>query len=194
MLATVTEGMSMKRSVMALFRRLIPASSLAVALIAALPAAAEAAGPIHTQFSFTNPSDSICGVSGASSGSLVDNFTPVFDSSGNIVAFSDRSRFDVIFTAINGSSVEISSSALVTAAVTLNPDDTLTFSTSYKGLPEKISTSHGAILTRDAGFITFTTTIDSSGNISQTVTQSGPHPEADANFALFCEVVTAALT
>ena len=184
----------MRRSVMASFRRLIPASSLVVAFIAVLPAAAEAAGPIHTHFSFTNSNDSICDVSGASSGSLVDNFTPVFDSSGNMVGFLDTSRFNIIFTATNGRSVEISSSGLVTGAVTMNPDSTLTFRTTFKGLPEKISTSHGAILTRDAGFITFTTTIDSSGNvISQAVTQSGPHPEADADFALFCQVVTAAL-
>src|SRR5882672_2010746 len=179
--------MSMKRSVMASLRRLIPASSLAVALIAVFSAAAEAASPIHTHFSFANPNDSICGVPAASSGSVVDNFTPVFDSSGNIVGFLDTSHFNTVFTTTNGRSVEISSSGLVTGTVTMNADGTLTFRTTYKGLPEKISTSQGAILTRDAGIITFTATFDSNGNlISQTVTQSGPHPEADAGFALFC--------
>lgn len=37
---------------------------------------------------------------------------------------------------------------------------TITFSVSFKGLPEKIQTTHGPVLLRDAGIITFADTFD----------------------------------
>ena len=185
----------MKRFLMGSFRRLIGASSLAVALVAVLPASVQAAGPIHTNFSFTIGNDSICGISVTTSGAGVDNFTPVFDSTGNLVSFLDTGQVHLTFTATNGKSVQVSSAGLLTVKSTMSPDGTFTITTTFKGLPERISSSQGAILTRDAGIITFTDTIDGSGTlISETITQSGPHPEADATFALFCQVVTAALT
>ncbi len=72
---------------------------------------------------------------------------------------------------------------------------TITFSTTYKGLPEKIQTSRGAVLTRDAGVITFTDTFDlTTGDfLGSEVIIKGPHPEADSDFVLFCQVITAAL-
>jgi hypothetical protein len=63
-----------------------------------------------------------------------------------------------------------------------------------KGLPEKIQTTHGPVLLRDAGLIAFLTTFDGDEFISQeTVLVKGPHPEADADFELFCEVTVPAL-
>jgi hypothetical protein len=72
---------------------------------------------------------------------------------------------------------------------------TITFTTSFKGLPEKIQTAHGRVLLRDAGIITFVDTFDlNTGDfISEEVIVKGPHPEADSDFELFCEVVTGAL-
>ena len=65
---------------------------------------------------------------------------------------------------------------------------------SYIGLPELIKTAHGGVLTRDAGYITLRTTFDGDDFISQEVIiNRGPHPEADADFELFCGVVTEAL-
>ena len=73
---------------------------------------------------------------------------------------------------------------------------TITFVTSYAGLPEKIQTAHGAVLLRDAGIISFADTFDlATGEfLGSEVTIKGPHPEADSDFVLFCEVITAALT
>ena len=74
---------------------------------------------------------------------------------------------------------------------------TITFLTSYKGLPEKIQTAHGAVLLRDAGIITFADTFDlETGAFISTeiVVNKGPHPEADSDFTLFCDVITEALT
>jgi hypothetical protein len=72
---------------------------------------------------------------------------------------------------------------------------TITFVTSFKGLPEKIQTAHGPVLLRDAGFVQFADTFDmETGDfISSEVVVKGPHPELDSDFALFCEVITEAL-
>ena len=184
----------MTRFPLASFPRLILASSLMLAWVAILPVSAQAAGPIHTNFSFTIPDDNVCGIPVMTSGIGVDNFTPILDSDGNMVGFLDTGEVHITFTAANGKSVQVSAAGPITGNLTVNPDGTLTFTTTFKGLPERISTTRGPVLTRDAGIITFITTVDSEGNVlSQTVTQSGPHPEANADFALFCEVVTAAL-
>lgn len=73
---------------------------------------------------------------------------------------------------------------------------TITFLTSPIGLPEKIQTANGPVLLRDAGVITFADTFDlETGEFlsSETIVNKGPHPEADSDFTLFCEVITGAL-
>ena len=74
---------------------------------------------------------------------------------------------------------------------------TITFVTSFKGLPEKIQTRHGRVLLRDAGIIAFAETFDlETGEfISSEITlNKGPHPDAESDFALFCEIVSEALS
>ena len=63
-----------------------------------------------------------------------------------------------------------------------------------KGLPEKIQIANGPVLLRDAGLIAFADTFEGDEFISsEIVLVKGPHPEAESEFALFCEVVTEAL-
>ena len=72
---------------------------------------------------------------------------------------------------------------------------TITFTSTFKGLPEKIQTANGPVLLRDAGIITFMDTfdLDTGEFISSDVIIKGPHPEAESDFTLFCEVITEAL-
>jgi hypothetical protein len=176
-------------------RSLICAGYIALSLIAVLPLAAQAAAPIHTQISFTNPNDNVCGILVSTTVTGVDNFSPVFDSNGLLIAFRDTSQFIATFTAATGKSVEVSAGGLTVGSLTANPDGTFTGTVTFKGLPERISTPGGPLLTRDAGIITFIEISDASGNtISLTVTEAGPHPEADSGFALFCQVVTPLLS
>ena len=60
----------------------------------------------------------------------------------------------------------------------------------------EIGPGNGRVLLRDAGVITFRDTFDlETGEFLGTeVTVSGPHPEADSDFTLFCETIVAALT
>lgn len=166
---------------------------LAVAVV--LPAAALAAQPVerfHDNFRDTF-SDEVCGipVNGVAVG--VDNFILYADGSSK-----DTSSVRVTLTnPENGRSVTVSNAGQITDTAIVDEEaGTITFVTTFKGLPEKIQTAQGSVLLRDAGVITFVDTFDlETGElISSDVVIKGPHPEAESDFEAFCEVVTGALT
>jgi hypothetical protein len=103
---------------------------------------------------------------------------------------------DVITNPDNGRSVIVSSAGQVTnEIVSGDPEGVHTHLLTFKGLPEKIQTAHGEVLTRDAGVIAIADTFDGDVFISsEVVLNKGPHPEADSDFELFCEVVVDALS
>lgn len=165
----------------------------------AVPTSGLAAKPtkFHDNFDDTFTDPDLCGVGPVTGHAVgVDNFTVLsVDTNGDPVNFKDTSSFKLTWTAANGKSVVVSGAGQTTGTGTANPDGTFTFVQTYKGLPEKISTPNGPVLSRDAGIITFTDTFDANGNfVSQTITQHGPHPEADADFALFCQIVAPLLS
>jgi hypothetical protein len=100
-----------------------------------------------------------------------------------------------VFTTGDGKSVTISNAGSFTSDFTTS-GDTVTFVDTYKELPEKISSrGGGGVELRDAGVISFITTINLvTGEITDDVVIQGPHPEADSDFTLFCDAVSAALT
>lgn len=52
----------------------------------------------------------------------------------------------------------------------------------------------GGVITRDAGRITFLVAFDENDVVvSEEFFSSGPHPQADSNFELFCQVIPEAL-
>lgn len=125
---------------------------------------------------------------------VTDNFFLYADES-----FKDTSSVQVTFTnPENGNSVVVSNAGQISGPPPIVDEEagTITFVTSFKGLPEKIQTANGPVLLRDAGLITFEDTFDlDSGEFisSETVVNKGPHPEADSDFTLFCEVISEAL-
>ncbi len=100
----------------------------------------------------------------------------------------------------NGKSVIISFAGLRpsgSAPIVDAEAGTITFINTFKGLPEKIQTANGSVLLRDAGIITFVETfnlVTGAFISSETIVNKGPHPDADSDFALFCEVFSSALT
>ncbi|MGH2994989.1 MAG: hypothetical protein ACRDM9_01600 [Gaiellaceae bacterium] len=174
--------------------------ALLVALIAALtvmPAGALGAKPIeqfHDHFT-ESFSEEICGIPVDVVLVVTDNFFLYADES-----FKDTSSFRATYTnPVNGKSVRVSSAGQITGPPPIVDEEagTITFTTSFKGLPEKIQTAQGRVLLRDAGIITFVNTFDlETGDfISGEITvNKGPHPEADSDFTLFCEVFAEALT
>jgi hypothetical protein len=174
---------------------LVRAVFTALIVVLALPGAALAAKPIaafHDHFT-DSFSDEVCGIPVETELVVTDNFFLYADDS-----FKDTSSFMATFTnPVNGNSVVLSSAGTVTGTGLIDEQaGTITFVTSFIGLPEKIQTADGAVLLRDVGVATFTNTFDlATGEfLGSEVTIKGPHPEADSDFVLFCEVITAALT
>jgi hypothetical protein len=76
-------------------------------------------------------------------------------------------------------------------------DGTITFVSTFKGLPEKIKLPDGSVLSQDVGFVTFYDTFDATTGdfLGEVVSpENGPHPDLDSGFTRFCDVVVAALT
>ena len=166
-----------------------------IALLAILPGTALAAQPIaqfHDHFT-DSFSDEICGVSVDVDIVVTDNFFLYADDS-----VTDTGSFQATYTnPVNGKSVVVSNAGQITGEAIVDEEaGTVTFLTSFKGLPEKIQTEKGPVLLRDAGIITFADTFDlETGEFisSEITVNKGPHPEADSDFTLFCEVITEAL-
>ena len=124
---------------------------------------------------------------------VTDNFFVYPDS------FKDTSSVMVTFTnPVNEKAVVVSNAGQIVGPPPIIDEaaGTITFLTSFKGLPEKIQTSHGPVLLRDAGIATFADTFDlETGEFlsSDVVIVKGPHPELDSDFTLFCEVISGAL-
>jgi hypothetical protein len=167
----------------------------ALMVVLALPGAALAAKPIaafHDHFT-DSFSGEVCGIPVEIKLVVTDNFSLYADDS-----FKDTSSVQMTYTnPDNGNSVVLSSAGTVTGTALIDEQaGTITFVTSFVGLPEKIQTAQGAVLLRDVGVATFADTFDlATGEFLGTeVTLKGPHPEADSDFVLFCEVITEALT
>jgi len=75
-----------------------------------------------------------------------------------------------------------------------NGNGTISFITTFKGLPEQLKIPQGPMLSRDAGVATFTDTFDEKmGELTSRVVsgEKGPHPDLDSDFSLFCNVLRA---
>lgn len=175
--------------------RILLAAVLA-ALVVPVSALAAKPPPVVERFhdTFTDTfSDELCGipVDGVAVG--VDNFVLFADDS-----FRDNSTLRLTFTnPENGKSIVISNAGLVSGtAVVDEAAGTVTFVTSFKGLPEKVQTANGPVLLRDAGIAEFTDVFDlETGElISSDVSIKGPHPDLESDFEAFCEVVVPALS
>lgn len=179
-------------------QRLTKARLVTMALIAVcamLPATALGAKPVerfHDRVS-DSFSDVLCGIPVDADVVGIDNFFVLGDG-----GFKGTGSFKTTVTnPANGTSIVISSAGQATGTPTVDEQaGTITFTTTYKGLPEKIQSAQGSVLLRDAGVITFADTFDlNTGEFisSETIVNKGPHPEADSDFTRFCEVVEAAL-
>ena len=172
-------------------RAIVVAGMLALAL----PGTALAAKPIaqfHDHFT-DSFSYNVCGIDVDVVLVVTDNFSLFADDS-----FKDTSSVRQTFTnPANGKSVSVSSAGQLVGTAVIDEDaGTITFINTYLGLPEKIQTTNGKVLLRDAGIIPFMDTFDlvTGDFLGSEVTMHGPHPEADSDFEAFCEVVGGALS
>ena len=170
---------------------------IAVALGLGGAPSAVAANPDVNHFTFTDSfsDDDFCGT-----GQTVDISVSVrgteFLAPNQPVDFRNVTQGTVIFTnPLNDATVinhfaGLSSDTIISG----DPEGIHTHEFTNKGLPELLRTDHGGVLLRDAGFIVFHQ-VDNGDEFvsSEIVVDRGPHPDAESDFALFCEVMIGAL-
>jgi hypothetical protein len=178
-------------------RRVCALTALLGALLLASVASTAHAAPLlnrfHGTFSDTFP-DNICGIDGTSVVNGMDNIQVFADGT-----FKDQFRLNQVFTSTaTGKSVLLfAADQNVFVGPIDNGDGTVTFTNTFKGLPEMIKLPNGRVLSRDAGFVTFIDTFDATTGdfVGETISpENGPHPDLDSGFTLFCDVVVPALS
>jgi hypothetical protein len=171
-------------------------------IVLAVPGNAGAARVIifHDHENFTDSfEDELCGIAGTSVVMGVDNFTVYSDNT-----FSDNFTVNQTFTATDsGKSIVLHVGQRVTGTdgPIDNGDGTITFISTYIGLPEQIRIANGPLLVRDAGTVTFTDTFAVDPETGELTFLSeelsglhGPHPDLLSDFELFCGVIIPALS
>jgi hypothetical protein len=157
--------------------------------IMSLPAGVSAKPAFHDHFSEVILDADICGVVGTLNVTV-----------NQVITFTDTSvkvtgQVTQVFTAPDGRTAVLMNAGQYTNTFTDNGDGTFTFVDTYKGTPEKISSGgNGGVVVRDAGIISFITTVnENTGDVTTEIVQHGPHPEADSDFTIFCDAFLAAL-
>ena len=163
-------------------------------LVAGTGAVAHAAPP-ENHFSFTDSftDDNFCGTG--------ETVVVTFQGKGTFHEKKDGTAFVTVqgkgtFTAEETGKRVISHFAQRASSEFIeNGDGTVTIIETITGLPEQFRFERGRLITRDAGTITFTITFDeeTGGLIDEDITFRGPHPQAESDFELFCEVIPEAL-
>jgi hypothetical protein len=173
------------------------ALALAVAVLVASPALALAAPPdTHDHFSgdILLSADDFCGFP-VDDAYVVNSILHV-NADGSFSATGSHS--DIYTNPANGKSVVVSAAGPFNVGPRVVDEQAGTYSVtvSFEGLGIKFQTAAGGVLLRDVGLLSFTDTflIATDEKIATTVVEHGQHPFADSGFALFCDVVTPALT
>lgn len=173
--------------------RLVLAAAVAVASALALPAATLAAGQATVQqvrFEATTQTDLGCGGTPFTD-HVVAHFTFVSGADGSL-PMQLTVQLDATDTNAAGASLVtfVRNIDRVTSVVQ-NADGTTTMTDDVAGVPERITTPDGTVVTEDVGLVVFSSTWDAQGTqLSQTVVrEAGPHPEADSGRTLFCQLV-----
>lgn len=178
-------------------RRLFALTGLVATFLLAFMASSASAAPLvdrfHGTFSDTF-SDNICGIDGTSVVNGMDNIQVFADGT-----FKDQARLNQVFTsaATHKSVLIFVADQFVGRGPIDNGDGTVTFTNTFKGLPEMLKLPNGPVLSRDAGFVTFNDTFDATTGdfLGETISpENGPHPELDSGGALFCDVIVPALS
>jgi hypothetical protein len=171
-------------------------AAVAAALVTGLMTSSAGAAPIvahfHDSFSDSNPDANLCGIDGSSVVRGVIDVQEYADGSSKAEV-----HFDFVFTsAATGKSIQIFGADQNGGRATENGDGTITFVSTFKGMPQKLKIPNGPTLSRDAGYITLIQTFDEATGelISQVISPNrGPHPSL-ADPDLFCDVIVPALT
>lgn len=177
-------------------RPLIPLL-LATLLTLASVSSAFAARPFHEKAKIDETfTENLCGIDVTTHLEINVNFLDFGDGH-----FVDVSQLRITWTNADGDWLSNFAAGQTNVTETLD-GDILTITEVHRGVHEFLRSADGISAAFDRGQITFAIVIDLNDlenpdddvEVSfEIVKQAGPHPEADADFALFCEIVTQVL-
>jgi hypothetical protein len=174
---------------------LVLAAIAAMVLLALMASSAGAAPAIQhhsAKVTTTNPDANQCDIPGMQVETFMANVVDLPDGTRRF-EFWDRWIFT---SALTGKSIESFAAEQMTTNVEpiVNPDGTVSFFFTFKGLEQRLKLPNGAVLARDVGPITFTLTFDANGDfLSFTASgEKGPHPLFDGGG--YCNVLIPALS
>jgi hypothetical protein len=179
--------------------RLALTAALGILALSAAPASARLLD--HQVFRFDDTfTETVCGVDVTTHNVGHGNFT-LRDQPGNALPLSQQSvNVTTTWTDESGDSISITTTGLSAKDVSITQSgDLFTFTYAYAGSPEVIRDGQGKVISKDVGHLVFADTWDFSDPEnpvfvgSVTVQLAGPHPEADSNFELLCQIVNAYL-
>ena len=173
-------------------RRALTPLALATLLMLMSAQLAFAAAPFHDKFVIDETfEENLCGI----------DVTTHLQLKGNVLSFEDHlldvSRVTVTWSNAEGAWLQNFGAGAVMVSEQLN-GDILTITEGHAGVQERFRSSEGLMPAFDRGRIVFSIVIDLNDLenpdddvflSSEVVFVAGPHPEADSDFTLFCEVV-----
>jgi hypothetical protein len=178
-------------------RRFLAPLLLATLLTLATVSTALAARPFHDKATIDDTfPENLCGIDVTTHLELNVNFLDFGDGH-----FVDLSQVRITWTNADGAWLSNFAAGQTNVTETLD-GDILTINEVHRGVHEFLRSADGISAGFDRGQIAFVIVIDLNDLENEeddvllsfdTVFQAGPHPEADADFALFCEVVTEVL-
>jgi hypothetical protein len=182
----------------------IAAAACLVGLTAAPAAAEKPFQNEHNRFTISFEEE-LCGIDVETTvtvkehlkGRIGDNGFPIFQGNANATVTWYNPETDRTVTLRDRSNVK-------DLSVTDNGDGTITVVQQVTGIPEEVTLDDGTVAIKDVGRIVLSTVIDYNGTptdleddefVSQEIISiSGPHPDAESDFTLFCPAVVEGLT
>jgi hypothetical protein len=178
------------------FAILLGIVATAAALIALPTATAANPDVVHFDFSDSFSDDDFCGTGMTIDISIEGHGTEFLAPNGNR-DYWQRVVGNTTFTnALTGDTViQHFANGFIARVIAGDPETgTWVEEGTFSGLPEQLRLEHGGVLLRDAGIATFRNTfVEGELVSSELVSFKGPHPDAESNFELFCEVMVPAL-
>jgi len=177
-------------------RSVLLVGGAACAIVFGAVAPAEAKSPEPTPFSINDPTDTdpdFCGTGEAVDITFSAKGVDFLSPNGGL-EFASVGHGTVTYTYGENTVIQHFAGLFTDEIVSGDPEGVHVHAFTNVGLPEQFRLQGGGVITLDAGTITFFVRFNGDEFVSdEGFTFNGPHPQAESDFTLFCDVMPEAL-